>query len=158
MVRPCRCHSRVASYHAVVTGEGWRCVDPLPKLGREFTHHGVRDARRQSIQGIDVSRWQGEIDWEKVKDAGTRFRLTIQQADDAVQVRYHLLSECGTPMVSVVYRSAKLGRQVVEQIQHHAVKDGEKVIGYARQGSVLTAEDYGAEPEVALEVTGERAR
>ncbi len=25
------------------------------------------------IQGIDVSRWQGEIDWEEVKDAGTRF-------------------------------------------------------------------------------------
>jgi lysozyme len=26
-----------------------------------------------AIQGIDVSRWQDEIDWEKVRDAGTRF-------------------------------------------------------------------------------------
>jgi lysozyme len=44
-----------------------------PKKGDASPHHGVRDARRQAIQGIDVSRWQGEIDWEKVKDAGTRF-------------------------------------------------------------------------------------
>ena len=85
-------------------------------------------------------------------------KQAIQQADDAVQVRYHLLAECGTPMVSVVYRSAKLQTQVREQIEHHAVKDGDEVIGYARQGSVLTIEAYGAEPEVALEVTGERAR
>ncbi|PZU87587.1 MAG: glycoside hydrolase [Chelatococcus sp.] len=44
-----------------------------PKKGDSAPHHGVREARRQTIQGIDVSRWQGEIDWEKVKDAGTRF-------------------------------------------------------------------------------------
>lgn len=44
-----------------------------PKKGDSAPHHGVRDARRKIIQGIDVSRWQGEIDWEKVKDAGTRF-------------------------------------------------------------------------------------
>jgi len=44
-----------------------------PKKGDTFPHHGVRDARRKAIQGIDVSRWQGEIDWAKVKDAETRF-------------------------------------------------------------------------------------
>ncbi|MBD3846399.1 glycoside hydrolase family 25 protein [Bosea sp. SSUT16] len=44
-----------------------------PKKGDSAPHHGVRDARRKVIQGIDVSRWQGEIDWEKVKGAGTRF-------------------------------------------------------------------------------------
>ena len=44
-----------------------------PKKGDSAPHHGVRDARRKAIQGIDVSRWQGEIDWAKVKDAGTRF-------------------------------------------------------------------------------------
>lgn len=44
-----------------------------PKKGDSAPHHGVRDARRKAIQGIDVSRWQGDIDWEKVKDAGTRF-------------------------------------------------------------------------------------
>ncbi|AMJ63089.1 glycoside hydrolase family 25 protein [Bosea sp. PAMC 26642] len=44
-----------------------------PKKGDSEPHHGVRDARRMAIQGIDVSRWQDEIDWDKVKDAGTRF-------------------------------------------------------------------------------------
>lgn len=44
-----------------------------PKKGDSAPHHGVREARRQTIQGIDVSRWQGEIDWAQVKDAGTRF-------------------------------------------------------------------------------------
>ena len=44
-----------------------------PKKGDSAPHHGVRDARRKVIQGIDVSRWQGEIDWARVKDAGTRF-------------------------------------------------------------------------------------
>ena len=44
-----------------------------PKKSDSDPHHGVRDARRKAIQGIDVSRWQGEIDWDKVKDAGTRF-------------------------------------------------------------------------------------
>lgn len=44
-----------------------------PKKGDDDPHTGVRDARRKSIQGIDVSRWQGEIDWNKVKDADTRF-------------------------------------------------------------------------------------
>lgn len=44
-----------------------------PKKGDSDPHRGVRDARRKAIQGIDVSRWQGEIDWQKVKDADTRF-------------------------------------------------------------------------------------
>jgi len=44
-----------------------------PKKGDSEPHHGVRDARRKAIQGIDISRWQGEIDWAKVKDADTRF-------------------------------------------------------------------------------------
>lgn len=44
-----------------------------PKKGDSAPHHGVRAARQKVIQGIDVSRWQGKIDWAKVKDAGTRF-------------------------------------------------------------------------------------
>ncbi len=53
------------------------CAGPAaalyPKKGDSDPHHGVRDARRKAIQGIDVSRWQGEIDWSRVSDAGTRF-------------------------------------------------------------------------------------
>ncbi len=36
-------------------------------------HPGVESAKRHAVQGIDISRWQGEIDWQQVKAAGTRF-------------------------------------------------------------------------------------
>jgi lysozyme len=62
---------------AAATALGLLCAGPAlalyPKKGDSDPHAGVRDARRRAIQGIDVSRWQGEIDWDKVKDAGTRF-------------------------------------------------------------------------------------
>lgn len=44
-----------------------------PKKSDASPHRGVRDAHRKVIQGIDVSRWQAEIDWARVKSAGTRF-------------------------------------------------------------------------------------
>jgi lysozyme len=46
---------------------------PFPKKGDAEPHHGVRDAKQKTIQGIDVSRWQQDIDWDRVKSAGTRF-------------------------------------------------------------------------------------
>jgi lysozyme len=47
--------------------------NPFPQKSDAEPHHGVRDAKRKTIQGIDVSRWQNEIDWERVARAGTRF-------------------------------------------------------------------------------------
>jgi lysozyme len=36
-------------------------------------HPGVATATRYAIHGIDISRWQGTIDWRSVRAAGTRF-------------------------------------------------------------------------------------
>ena len=36
-------------------------------------HNGVAAAHAMPIQGIDVSYWQGDIDWQKVRDAGVQF-------------------------------------------------------------------------------------
>jgi lysozyme len=36
-------------------------------------HPGVASAHNFPIHGIDISRWQGDIDWASVKAAGTRF-------------------------------------------------------------------------------------
>jgi lysozyme len=36
-------------------------------------HHGVKAAHAMPVQGIDVSYWQGDIDWHKVRGAGIRF-------------------------------------------------------------------------------------
>jgi lysozyme len=48
-------------------------LDNYPAKGDARPHAGVDAARRFPIQGIDISRWQGEIDWAAVKGAGTRF-------------------------------------------------------------------------------------
>jgi lysozyme len=47
--------------------------NPFPKKSDADPHHGVRDAKQKTIQGIDVSKWQQDIDWRRVKAAGTRF-------------------------------------------------------------------------------------
>ena len=36
-------------------------------------HHGVAAAHTMPIQGIDVSYWQGDIDWDRVRAAGVKF-------------------------------------------------------------------------------------
>jgi lysozyme len=44
-----------------------------PGKGDARPHPGVASARNYPIHGIDISRWQGEIDWRAVRAAGTRF-------------------------------------------------------------------------------------
>jgi lysozyme len=46
---------------------------PYPLKGDSDPHDGVAAARMHPVQGIDVSRYQGDIDWYDVKKAGTRF-------------------------------------------------------------------------------------
>jgi len=44
-----------------------------PAKGDARPHPGVARATKLPIQGIDISKWQGAIDWQAVKSAGTRF-------------------------------------------------------------------------------------
>ena len=55
-----------------VTG-GCVALDNYPAKGDARPHPGVAAAHRYPIHGIDISRWQGDIDWASVKGAGTRF-------------------------------------------------------------------------------------
>ena len=52
---------------------GCVALDNYPSKGDARPHPGVAAAHQYPIHGIDISRWQGEIDWAKVKAAGTRF-------------------------------------------------------------------------------------
>ncbi len=36
-------------------------------------HPGVREAKFFPVHGIDVSKWQGEINWTAVREANPRF-------------------------------------------------------------------------------------
>jgi lysozyme len=44
-----------------------------PQKGDKKPHAGVASAQSYPIHGIDISRWQANIDWRAVKGAGTRF-------------------------------------------------------------------------------------
>jgi lysozyme len=44
-----------------------------PYLADVDPHDGVARAHAMPVQGIDVSNWQGDIDWNKVRAAGTQF-------------------------------------------------------------------------------------
>ena len=56
---------------------------PSPILGRSIAPYGFRDAkpinfgkrspRHLAVHGVDVSRWQGDIDWQKLRSQGANF-------------------------------------------------------------------------------------
>jgi lysozyme len=52
-------------------------------------HPGVASAHRHAIHGIDISKWQGTIDWRAVRAAGTRFVfLKATEGGDHVDSRF----------------------------------------------------------------------
>jgi lysozyme len=48
-------------------------IAKYPLKGDSDPHPGVREAKSFSVHGIDVSKWQGTIDWNAVREANTRF-------------------------------------------------------------------------------------
>lgn len=55
----------------------WETVPPNPYTPEDFTTDGdyVNCITGPSRFGIDVSYWQGNIDWQQVKDAGVEFAM-----------------------------------------------------------------------------------
>jgi lysozyme len=52
-------------------------------------HPGVAPAFKLPIHGIDVSKWQGVIDWEAVRDAGTQFAfIKVTEGGDRFDDRF----------------------------------------------------------------------
>jgi lysozyme len=53
-------------------------------------HDGVRRAHSMPVQGIDVAKYQGDIDWERVRRAGIRFAyLKVSEGGDHVDNRFY---------------------------------------------------------------------
>jgi lysozyme len=58
-------------------------------LGDARPHHGVASARKLPIHGIDVSKWQGKINWASVADAGTQFAfIKATEGGDHIDERF----------------------------------------------------------------------
>jgi len=66
-------------------------------------------------RGIDVSQWQGEIDWQAVADSGIEFaiiRATVGDADDPYwQENYRKATEAGLLLGAYHYLQAGVGGQ-----------------------------------------------
>jgi len=58
--------------------------------GDNDPHHGVRRAWDMPIQGLDVARYQGRIDFAAARDAGTRFVfMKATEGSDYVDPNFH---------------------------------------------------------------------
>ena len=63
--------------------------DFYPTKGDVKPHPGVAKAKHHPIQGIDISKWQGPIDWASVKGAGTQFAfIKATEGGDHVDERF----------------------------------------------------------------------
>ena len=63
----------VAMSLALFAGLAGGVVARQPYLADIDPHEGVARAHAMPVQGIDVSNWQGDINWDKVHAAGTQF-------------------------------------------------------------------------------------
>ena len=53
-------------------------------------HAGVRRAHGLPVQGIDVAKYQGDIEWPRVKHAGIRFAyLKVSEGGDHIDSRFY---------------------------------------------------------------------
>ena len=83
----------------------------------------------------------------------------IAEQTDAEQVRVHSLTEPGTPMKYIVYRSKALNKQVLKVPQYFALTDDKAIIGLQRWGETATIQNYGVENKIdKCTVIGERKR
>ena len=53
-------------------------------------HPGVGRAHSLPVQGIDISKYQGDVDWSRVRKAGIRFAyLKVSEGGDHVDDRFY---------------------------------------------------------------------
>ncbi|MGQ7791617.1 glycoside hydrolase family 25 protein [Faunimonas sp. B44] len=63
---------------------------PYPTKGDSDPHPGVARAHYMPVQGIDVSKYQGDIDWVAVRNAGTKFAfIKATEGGDHVDSRFY---------------------------------------------------------------------
>jgi lysozyme len=106
-------------------------ANPYPQKGDSDPHDGVTAARRHAIQGIDVSKWQGEIDWVRVKAAGTRFAFIKATeggdlVDDRLRENWEGAKKAGVPRGA--YHFVYWCRSAADQIKwfkRHIPKDAD---------------------------------
>lgn len=66
------------------------CGGKVAYQGDSDPHPGVARAHGMPVQGIDVSKYQGDIDWARVRNSGIRFAyLKVSEGGDHVDERFY---------------------------------------------------------------------
>ena len=98
----------------------------------------VREIKKE-VNGIDVSSWQKEIDWEKVKDSNIDFvmircgfrNLTIDDIQEDTKFRYNIseANRLGIPVGIYFYSTARDEKEVLEEASFvlNLIKDYEVI-------------------------------
>lgn len=103
-----------------------------------------------TYKGIDVSKWQGDIDWTMVKNSGVQFamiRATFGWGNDQVDARfiknYEGAKKVGVAVGAYHYSYAKTPEDAVKEAEHcHSVLKGKKFeypIAYDMEESSIAA-------------------
>jgi lysozyme len=60
-----------------------------PAKGDAKPHPGVAAAQKHPIHGIDISKWQGRVDWASLRSAGTQFAfIKATEGGDHIDERF----------------------------------------------------------------------
>jgi lysozyme len=71
-------------------GGGSRAVKEVIANGDVDPHPGVARAHGMPVQGIDISKYQGLVAWDRVRDAGIRFAyLKVSEGGDHVDPTFY---------------------------------------------------------------------
>ena len=84
-------------------------------------------------KGIDVSRWQGAVDWAKVKKAGVDFailRCFAYRKDATFDTNYTGATKQGIPLGAYVYMYATTPQGAVQEAQNTLSALGGKALIY----------------------------
>jgi lysozyme len=74
----------------VLAGCGGGAVPGISLEHDSDPHPGVGRAHAMPVQGIDISKYQGDIDWGKVRNAGIRFAyMKVSEGGDHVDNRFY---------------------------------------------------------------------
>ena len=58
-------------------------------VGDAKPHVGVASAHLRPVHGVDISRWQGKVDWAALRDGGTRFAfIKATEGGDHIDPRF----------------------------------------------------------------------
>lgn len=133
-LRGARQSQSVAETTALPTAEPTQTTPPtLPTLPRnpytaeDFAYEGdyLTCLVGESVLGIDVSYWQGEIDWQQVKQAGVEFAMIrlgwrgseqgLIFADDYVQANYQGALDAGLKVGGYFFSQAISVEEALEE-------------------------------------------